>query len=189
MFVNGILATRSGAFFHRPVPAGNASGPAAKEITVVVRDGGSVVREYSYTAVVPRAATSPAHDLRGNLLTDGSLWTYQWDARDRLVAAQSGGVAEDKRVRVEFAYDEAGRRTHKTVKRRGGGQWLTDSVTKFVWSGWQMLAELDGLDGDRVVRSYVWGPDVSGAVGAGGGVGVSWPSGCTTGTGTSPTRS
>ena len=38
-------------------------------------------------------------------------------------------------------------------------------------AGWQMLAELDGLAGDRVVRSYVWGPDVSGAVGAGGGVG------------------
>jgi RHS repeat-associated protein len=33
---------------------------------------------------------------------------------------------------------------------------------KFIWSGWLMLMELDGLDSDAVVRKYTWGLDLAG---------------------------
>lgn len=76
-------------------------------------------------------------------------------------------VPDDLRVRVEFEYDARDRRTCKTVHRwdGGAGDWQVHSVTRFVWAGWLLLAELDGLDGDALLRSYAWGQHLGGGVG------------------------
>ena len=55
----------------------------------------------------------------------------------------------------------------------GAGDWDAGSptkVTRFVWSGWLMLLELDGLSdcgtpgepAECVVRQYTWGLDLAG---------------------------
>ncbi|MBS3821164.1 MAG: hypothetical protein KGY81_05320, partial [Phycisphaerae bacterium] len=62
---------------------------------------------------------------------------------------------------LEFAYDALGRRIKKTVKKRQSSAWVVQSVTKFVWDGWMLIAELDGLNSDTLLRSYVWGQDLS----------------------------
>jgi RHS repeat-associated protein len=72
---------------------------------------------------------------------------------------------------LEFAYDALGRRIKKTVKKRQSSACVVQSVTKFVWDGWMLIAELDRLNSDTLLRSYVWGQDLSTSVGGAGGVG------------------
>lgn len=48
-------------------------------------------------------------------------------------------------------------------------QWELISVTKFVWDGWNLTAELDGED--EIVRTYAWGLDLSNSEQGAGGVG------------------
>ena len=66
-----------------------------------------------------------------------------------------------------------------------GSSWSATAVTKFVWDGWLLVAELDGLDSDPVSRSrgaatgawaaldrtYTWGLDLSGTLQGAGGIG------------------
>jgi RHS repeat-associated protein len=57
----------------------------------------------------------------------------------------------------------------------GGGivpapvSWTLKSTYKFVWDGWNLLAELDG--NDAVIRTCAWGLDLSGSEQGAGGVG------------------
>ncbi len=46
-----------------------------------------------------------------------------------------------------------------------------DSETRFVYDGWNVLAELTGASGSAAVRSYLWGSDLSGTIQGAGGVG------------------
>ena len=48
-------------------------------------------------------------------------------------------------------------------------QWELISVTKFVWDGWNLTAELNGED--EIVRTYAWGLDLSNSEQGAGGVG------------------
>jgi RHS repeat-associated protein len=49
--------------------------------------------------------------------------------------------------------------------------WSPVSDIRFLYDGWNLLAELNGLAGNAVVRSYVWGIDLSGSAQGAGGVG------------------
>ncbi len=123
-------------------------------------------------AAVPRAA--------GQVDT-GS--TYTWNAENRLVSVARTyprlADPNDPPVKVEFRYDYLGRRIEKRVlpwnPALGGGAGGWDAtnptkVTRFVWSGWLMLLELDGLSNcgtpgepaECVVRKYTWGLDLAG---------------------------
>ncbi len=128
-------------------------------------------------AAVPRAA--------GQVDT-GS--TYTWNAENRLVSVARTYPAlaaepNDPPVKVEFRYDYLGRRIEKRVLpwnpalNGGAGGWDAGSptkVTRYVWSGWLMLMELDGLrdcgspasPAECVVRKYTWGLDLAGLNGA-----------------------
>ena len=66
------------------------------------------------------------YDLDGNTLNDGTN-SYVWDARNRLVSANSGGAA--------YAYDPLGRRILKT---------LLSSSTGFLYDGVNPVQELNG---------------------------------------------
>jgi RHS repeat-associated protein len=84
---------------------------------------------------------------------------------------------------LEFVYDARHRRIAKVVK-----EWVGNGVTggftrvvrdrRYVYDGWNMIAELDhttatgtGLAGCGVVRTQVWGEDLSGTMQGAGGVG------------------
>jgi RHS repeat-associated protein len=89
---------------------------------------------------------------------------------------------------LEFAYDYKNRRIAKRVyveESATGLQpvvWRLTKDLRFVYDGWHMIAELDatfatgtgvaGITPARgVVRTYLWGPDVSGTMTGAGGVG------------------
>jgi RHS repeat-associated protein len=101
-----------------------------------------------------------------NMITSGNgnaalAMSYTWDAENRLISA-APTFAQSGDARVSFAYDYLGRRVLKVVEQYDGSTWTETARRKFIWSGWLMLMELDGLDSDAVVRSYTWGLDLAG---------------------------
>lgn len=71
-------------------------------------------------------STAVTYDLNGNTLNDGTN-TYTWDARNRLVSADSGAAT--------FAYDALGRRIGKTI---------ASANTNFLYDGVDPVQELNG---------------------------------------------
>ncbi len=80
---------------------------------------------------------------------------YTYDGENRLISVTQGGSS------WAYRYDYLGRRFEKS----GTGI----ATTRFVYDGWNVIAELDG-DGS-VTRTFVWGLDVSGTLQGAGGVG------------------
>jgi RHS repeat-associated protein len=163
--VNGVPATRDGLRFYVPVDRSAATGAHVLELQIragaserfgtdTLESAGSIPR-----LLVPGIADARTYDQRGNIKTD-SLRNYEWDALSRLKAVEIrddiAGITDADRFRLEFEYDSDGRRIQKVVKKRVSGAWSTVKTIKFVWSGWNLMAELDGND-SSLLKSYVWG--------------------------------
>jgi len=75
--------------------------------------------------------------------------------------------------RLDFEYDYMGRRIRKRVWEDTSGSGNPGSDLKFLYDGWNLIAELNGTSGagDAVVRTYIWGIDLSGNYQGAGGVG------------------
>lgn len=82
--------------------------------------------------------------------------------------------------KLDFVYDAFGRRVMKQVWRRnaGGTAWVLEEEMKFIYEGWNLLAEVSTLKPGSAtaravqsVRSYLWGEDLSGTETGAGGVG------------------
>lgn len=69
--------------------------------------------------------------------------------------------------RLEFAYDYQGRRIWSKITNLDNSTVLSE--TKFLYDGWNLIAELTSAN--AVVRTYVWGTDLSGTWQGAGGVG------------------
>jgi RHS repeat-associated protein len=94
------------------------------------------------------------YDLNGNLTSDGTR-TYTYDAENRLKGVTQGASS------WAYVYDYLGRR----IQKSGTGI----ATLKFLYDGWNMIAELDGSG--TIVRRFVWGLDVSLSLQGAGGVG------------------
>jgi hypothetical protein len=66
---------------------------------------------------------------------------------------------------LSFAYDSKGRRIQKIISTNS----VTFTTNTFLYDGWNLIAEV-GTSGS-LVRSYVWGTDLSGSPQGAGGVG------------------
>jgi RHS repeat-associated protein len=159
--VNDQPAYRKGTYFHTALAVNNATGPANVQVSVVgVKNGAGANGEDAVTTeggsvFVPPAVESYAYDADGNLVQDGR-WQYAWDAENRLVSMQAlGGVPDAAKRRLDFVYDYTGRRVQKNVYGWSAGAYQLTSVTKFVYDGWNLIAELDG--NNNPIRSYAWG--------------------------------
>jgi hypothetical protein len=97
----------------------------------------------------------------GNILSD-ARWTYTWDAENRLVHL-AGRVTGVQPTSVDYEYDWQGRRIKKVVVG------TTTTTTKYLYDGWNLVAELDGSN--NLLRTYGWGMDLSGSLTGAGGVG------------------
>ena len=76
------------------------------------------------------------------------------------------------RKRLEFTYDYLGRRVEKIVKDNWNGTSGTIIThLKYVYDGWNVIAELNGAASNAVLRTYVWGLDLPGTTQGAGGVG------------------
>ena len=90
---------------------------------------------------------NPTYDADGNMLTrDG--WTQTWNAENRLIKAEKGSA------KLEFVYDYMGRRVEKKVYN---GTTLTSHI-RFVYDGYKLIEELNGLSNNAVLRRYTWQP-------------------------------
>ena len=118
---------------------------------------------------VPKTHEAFYYDLDGNLTQDGR-WDYTWDAENRLVkmVSRSGAPSGSERW-IEFEYDWKGRRIGKQVWNNATRSGSAVLSRKFLYDGWNLLAELDGSNVRK--RSFVWGLDLSGSPQGAGGVG------------------
>ena len=82
------------------------------------------------------------HDARGNLTGDG-VWTYAFDADNKLKSATKTGYA------ATLAYDAEGRLRRTT---------LAGTITDLAYDGVDLVAEYDGAG--TLLRRYVHGPGV-----------------------------
>lgn len=73
--------------------------------------------------------------------------------------------------RLEFAYDGQSRRVSKKVYNWNGNAWTLDSSLLFLYDGWNLIAELNAMNGNVAARTYAWGLDLSGSIQGAGGVG------------------
>jgi RHS repeat-associated protein len=136
---------------------------------VVVKDGKKLFvlaqddqgRKSSVTKEVPNQKVM-TYDLNGNLKNDGT-WSYYWNVENRLVQM------ENAETRLVFEYDPQGRRVRKQVYAFDGMNWNLSDEKRFLYDGWNMIAELDGAN--VVERTFVWGLDLSGSMQSAGGVG------------------
>jgi len=171
VYGNGQMASRKGEYFRRELSVNNAGGPVWLGVTVTSPGEPTVTGNL----LVPRTPEVFTHDLDGNLTADGR-WTYTWDAENRLLRVQSrSDTPLGSWRRVEWQYDALGRRIRQTT-----WSWLVQSNLWVVTEDLGMVSdpllfgrhviELNASN-NALVRSYVWGLDLSGTMDGAGGVG------------------
>jgi RHS repeat-associated protein len=132
-------------------------------------DSGGIITTYAtnllnqYTGINTTAGNpniNPVHDLDGNQTT-GPLAVnhaksveYIWDAENRLIQAKVNGS-----VVGTYRYDSQGRRIYKS----GSG-----GVRYFIYDDWNLIGEYNN---GSLIRSHIWGTDLSGSSQGAGGVG------------------
>jgi len=162
--VNGQTAYRKGEYFRQQLSVTNGSAPVWQSVTVA-STGQTNVSGYEFVPQTPEQFT---YDADGNLTSDGR-WTYGWDAENRLVSLAANTTVGPQQS-LRFEYDWQGRRIHKQVWPNAGWSGTPTNDVKFVCDGWNLLAELNATN-NAVIRSYVWGNDLSGTMQGAGGVG------------------
>ena len=185
--VNFQPTRRQGPLWAAELGVDNTAAPvyqAARVIGVLPEqgpDGADLLAEETRHTLVPQNPERFTYDADGNLTQDGR-WAYTWDAENRLVAMEAradiaAALPSLPLQRLEFTYDSAGRRLRKQVYgwnlEIGNWQLVTDH--RFLWDGWNLLSEFSvpstSTSNFNLVRSYVWGLDLSGTAQGAGGVG------------------
>jgi len=137
----------------------------------VLNDGTNAdfVRTNTGSVYLPKTPEAFVCDADGNMTNDGR-WTFTWDAENRLVSMQAlSSVPNGAKKKLDFMYDYGGRRTQKIVSTWNGSAYVAQSTNKFLYDGWNLIAELNHTNG--LIRSYIWGLDLSGSMQGAGGVG------------------
>jgi len=167
--VNGQPPYRRGEYFWREVAVNN-TGTAVWQAVSVTATGESPV---SGNVFVPRTPETFTYDADGNLVSDGR-WNYTWDGENRLVKVESrSDTPQASWRRVEWQYDALGRRIRQTTSDGSSGSWQVTEDLRLVSDPvlfGRHIAELRASD-NALVRSYVWGLDLSGSLDGAGGVG------------------
>jgi hypothetical protein len=155
----------SGSYFYSEIPRPGSSSVAeivGAELKSVY-GGAYGIQKLPYR----KASESPQFDASGNL-TSEDLYTYPYDAEDRLIKITSavGGTASK-----EIRYDHLHRRVEEKDFAGGANpvKWR-----RFVWHGWMLIAEIDVNVSDQsktVSQTFTWGPDVSGTIHGAAGIG------------------
>ncbi|MBV6501896.1 MAG: hypothetical protein CJBNEKGG_04437 [Prosthecobacter sp.] len=187
--VNGGTATRYGAWYTHLLPSagGGSPSPQWSQVDVHAEDSSATAETvHGGKVYMPPASFTHAYDADGNTLQADGRWNLLWDAENRLTqavtttAAITAGVPD---LRLTFGYDAQGRRVSKKVEKRAGAtsSWEVLSDIRFIYEGWNLVAEVElrltaydaPAPGGRphLLRSYTWGPDLSGSLTGAGGVG------------------
>jgi len=175
--VNGNTAIITGNvnwFGSLPFAGNNSAQWAAMNITANLGSNTSTETGNLYLAPNPEAY---AYDADGNLLSD-SRWNYIWDGENRLAALVTSDIAATAgvpRQAIVFAYDSMNRKVLKKVydwNASGAGTWVITEAVAFLYDGFNLVAEINQMPATpTTIRTYAWGPDLSGSMQGAGGVG------------------
>jgi RHS repeat-associated protein len=173
--VNALPAVRKGEYYRREVPLANQAGAVWQTLTAVAvlnnagANNADVVTNQTGKAFLPQNPENFTYDEDGNLKSDGR-WNYTWNGENRLVQLEAlNTVPEGAKQKLTFQYDHFGRRVRKLVYSWTSDHWVLAMDRRFAYDGWNLIAELDASN--AVVRTYLWGLDLSGSMQGAGGVG------------------
>jgi RHS repeat-associated protein len=148
--VGGVVANRRNRYFDAQVPV--SFGQYAQ---VTISTSAQSVTRY----VLQKPATEAfSYDADGNLVQD-ALWSYRWDAENRLISMTTLATWGAPNRTLTFTYDYLGRRVQKQSVDTTYG---TSTTTRYIYQGWNLLAEyiVTGSSNLSLGRSYAWGLDV-----------------------------
>jgi RHS repeat-associated protein len=163
--VNNQATYRKDTYFQKALALDNSAAPVYTQINVVGAksnagtNGEDAVSQQSGYAYLAKATELYTYDADGNLTSDGR-WNYVWNAENRLVSMTAITAAPTvAKRRLEFTYDYIGRRVQKRVFawNAGTSTYQLQAINKFIYHGWNLLAELDV--NNALIRSYTWGPE------------------------------
>lgn len=177
-----VAAARRGAFWSDDITVSNVSNPWYGALTVYTGKSGAgpngtdLVRTDVRLAQLAAQLQNFSYDADGNLTGDG-VWTYTWDAENRLIgmstAAAAVAVGFPNRA-MQFQYDYLGRRVQKLVYDGNTNQLLLGR--RFLYDGWNLIAEYSISSPSSstltLTRSYTWGLDIARTFSDAGGVGA-----------------
>ena len=130
--VNNQPTHRRGEYFWTELAVTNETGPLHLPLNhvAVINQGtnADLVATNVGHLLIPPTPETFTNDADGNLIADG-LWTYEWDAENRLIHMLSRTeLPETARTDLRFTYDHQGRRISKTVSNWISGNWslITD---------------------------------------------------------------
>ena len=122
---------------------------------------------------VARTPETFMNDADGKLTLNGR-WNYTWDAENKLIKVESRpDTPSSSWCRIEWTYDTLGRRIQQVTSIWTNNAWFVVENLKFVSDPMlfgRHIVELNATN-NALVRSYVWGLDLSGAMDGAGGVG------------------
>ena len=166
--VNGSTANRQSNYYHQVLTWNNATGAVWAAITSRAQCQGLSDTSTGHL-LLPRTPETFLYDQDGNLLQDG-LWTYTWDAENRLTRMVSRTDTPNPSWQaLDFHYDWQGRRISKTVSNWVSGHWSLVTDHRFVHDGWNLVAVL--TSDLTPLATCTWGTDASGTPQGAGGVG------------------
>jgi RHS repeat-associated protein len=168
--VNNQIAYRKGDYYRAELNVINSTGALWLTVTnLAVLNSGTnadIVATNMGNVYLPTTPESFGYDQDGNLANDGR-WDYTWDGEARLIGLTANTTTGPEQ-QISFIYDAQGRRIQKVVSTNNGTAWVPASTNRYVYDGWNLIAELNG--NNKPVRSYVWGTDLSGTMQGAGGV-------------------
>ncbi len=171
--VNNRPSYRKGEYFRNEYPMTNAASSVYQSLTnlAVLNNGtnADITTTNIGNVFLPQTPEPFAYDADGNLTNDGR-WAYLWDAENRLLSMISSNVVDAAKKKLEFNYDYMARRIEKKVSNWSGGTWQLSYDNRFMYDGWNLLAELN-VTNNSVINGCLWGVDVSGSLRGAGGVG------------------
>jgi len=164
--VNGNPAYQKGEYFREQLGVTNTLTAQWQSVTVSLAPGPGSVTGHLFVAKTPETFT---YDADGNLLQDGR-WAYAWDGENRLLSMTSlTNTPTGSWLQLAFVYDYQGRRIQKIVSTNNNGNgYVGEYTNRFLYDGWNLIGELEN---GSLMRSYVWGADLSGSPQGAGGVG------------------
>ena len=173
--VNTESTKRLDEYFYKALAVDNSSAPQYPGVSVLaVRNnagpgGEDIQSETSGKLFLAKNPEVFTHDAEGNLLSDGR-WNNTWDGENRLIRKETiPTVPAAAKRKLEFAYDAEGRRIRKQVFTWNGSTWVLQKDIRFLYDGWNLIAELDAAN--TMLRNFVWGLDLSRSPQGAGGVG------------------
>jgi RHS repeat-associated protein len=171
--VNSGNTSRKNDYYRAELSVANSSSAVWQSITntaVLASGTNDYVTNSIGNQFLPKSTETFGYDADGNQTNDGR-WTLIWDGENRLVQIQSlSGAPVGSSNRLTFVYDQHGRRIARTSESFVSGAWSITLSNRFVYDGWNLLAELNATN-NAVINSFVWGLDLSGTMQGAGGVG------------------